>query len=542
MINLLVNNPLLSIFVVAAVGYLVGSFKILGSRLGVAAVLFVGLCFGALDPRLEAPEVIFQLGLVFFVYSIGLASGKAFFDSFRQNGTRDILFVLLMLTLSGGLAVLLHFLFDFDALTTAGIYTGSTTNTPALAGVLDRATQQATGDISDQIQGAVVAYSFTYPMGVIASLVSIIWMEKLLKVDYKGEKKKLRKQYPLEDQLTSCTVIVENTDIADTSIRDLLRTYDWNVKFGRIKKEDNVELTNYDTVLQEGDQLMVVGSAEELGEVIEILGHKSKNMLDTDRSIFDVRRIFVSRPDVVGVPLSTLDLQSKFNAVVTRIRRGDVDMLASNDTILELGDRVRFVARREDLRALSTYFGDSYYRSSQVNLFSFGLGIALGLLLGLVQFSLPGGVTFKLGFAGGPLIVGLILGSLYRTGPIVWTLPYSTNVTLRQIGLILLLAVIGLRSGSTFFETLQSGDGSLVFISGTIISMLTAMLTLWIGYKLIKIPFSLLTGFVSNQPAILEFALQRAGNRIPLVGYSLMFPIALITKIIYAQVIFLILS
>jgi putative transport protein len=542
MINLLVNNPLLSIFVVAAVGYLVGSFKILGSRLGVAAVLFVGLCFGALDPRLEAPEVIFQLGLVFFVYSIGLASGKAFFDSFRQNGTRDILFVLLMLTLSGGLAVLLHFLFDFDALTTAGIYTGSTTNTPALAGVLDRATQQATGDISDQIQGAVVAYSFTYPMGVIASLVSIIWMEKLLKVDYKGEKKKLRKQYPLEDQLTSCTVIVENTDIADTSIRDLLRTYDWNVKFGRIKKEDNVELTNYDTVLQVGDQLMVVGSAEELGEVIEILGHKSKNMLDTDRSIFDVRRIFVSRPDVVGVPLSTLDLQSKFNAVVTRIRRGDVDMLASNDTILELGDRVRFVARREDLRALSTYFGDSYYRSSQVNLFSFGLGIALGLLLGLVQFSLPGGVTFKLGFAGGPLIVGLILGSLYRTGPIVWTLPYSTNVTLRQIGLILLLAVIGLRSGSTFFETLQSGDGSLVFISGTIISMLTAMLTLWIGYKLIKIPFSLLTGFVSNQPAILEFALQRAGNRIPLVGYSLMFPIALITKIIYAQVIFLILS
>lgn len=542
MIDLLVNNPLLSIFVVAAVGYLVGSFKILGSRLGVAAVLFVGLCFGALDTRLEAPEVIFQLGLVFFVYSIGLASGKAFFDSFRQNGTRDILFVLLMLTLSGGLAILLHFLFDFDALTTAGIYTGSTTNTPALAGVLDRATQQAAGDISDQIQGAVVAYSFTYPMGVIASLVSIIWMEKLLKVDYNGEKRRLRKQYPLEDELTTCTVVVDNPAVANTSIRDLLKDNDWSVKFGRIKKADQVELVNYDTILEVGDQLMVVGSGDELGEVISLLGYKSETMLDTDRSIFDVRRIFVSRPDVVGVPLSTLDLGSKFNAVVTRIRRGDVDMLASNDTILELGDRVRFVARREDLRALSKYFGDSYYRSSQVNLFSFGLGIALGLLLGLVQFTLPGGVSFKLGFAGGPLIVGLILGSLYRTGPIVWTLPYSTNVTLRQIGLILLLAVIGLRSGSTFFETLQSGEGSLVFISGTIISMLTAMLTLWIGYKLVKIPYSLLTGFVSNQPAILEFALQRAGNRIPLVGYSLMFPIALIIKIIYAQIIFLLLS
>lgn len=542
MIDLLISNPLLSIFVVAAVGYLVGSIKILGSRLGVAAVLFIGLGFGALDPRLEAPEVVFQLGLVFFVYSIGLASGKSFFDSFRQNGTRDIIFVLLMLTISGLLAVGLHFSFGFDALTTAGIYTGSTTNTPALAGVLDRATQQATGDISNQIEGAVVAYSFTYPMGVIASLVSIIWMEKLLKIDYDGEKKSLRKQYPLEDNLTSCTVVITNAGVSGLTIRDLLKENDWNVKFGRIKSGDDVRLSNYDTILQLNDEIMVVGSDQELEVVTEALGHQSAYKLDHDRSQYDVRRIFVSRPDVVGVPISSLDLQSKYNAVVTRIRRGDVDMLASSDTVLELGDRVRFVASREDLRALSDYFGDSYYRSSQVNLFSFGLGIALGLLLGLVEFTLPGGVAFKLGFAGGPLIVGLVLGSLYRTGPIVWTLPYSTNVTLRQIGLILLLSVIGLRSGSTFFETLTSGNGSLVFISGTIISMMTAMLTLFIGYKMIKIPFSLLTGFVANQPAILEFALQRAGNRIPLVGYSLMFPIALIIKIIYAQVIFLLLS
>lgn len=542
MIQLLIDNPLLSLFVVAAVGYLVGSIKILGSRLGVAAVLFVGLVFGGIDHNIAVPEILFQLGLVFFVYSIGLSSGPAFFNSFKQNGARDISFVLLMLTISGLLAIAVHYLFGFDALTTTGLYAGSTTNTPALAGVIDRVTQSPPSDLSGNIQSAVVAYSFTYPMGVLASIFSIIWMERLLKVDYNEEKKKLRKQFPFEEDLSSVTARITNLEVVGVSIRALLNTYDWNVKFGRIKREHDVTLSNYDTVLQLDDEIMVVGPQTELPTIIQVLGKQSKESINHDRRDYDVRRIFVSNPAVVGRPLSALDLNSRFDAVITRIRRGDTDMLASADTILELGDRVRFVASREDLRELSKFFGDSYYRSSQVNLFSFGLGIALGLLLGIVEFTLPGGVTFKLGFAGGPLIVGLILGSLYRTGPIVWTLPYSTNITLRQIGLIILLAVIGIRSGGAFFDTLLSGTGSMVFLGGAVISMTTAILTLVIGYKLIKIPFSMLTGFVANQPAILEFALARSGNRIPLVGYSLMFPIALITKIIYAQILYMILS
>ena len=216
-------------------------------------------------------------------------------------------------------------------------------------------------------------------------------------------------------------------------------------------------------------------------------------------------------------------------------------MLAKPDTVLELGDRIRFVARRKDLKPLSDFIGDSYYKSSQVNLFTFGLGIALGLALGMIEFTLPGNIGFKLGYAGGPLIVGLILGALYRTGPIVWVLPYSVNVTLRQVGLILLLAVIGIKSGTSFVSSFNFEVGLKLFMGGCLLSLATAVFALIIGYKLFKIPFSVLTGFVSNQPAILDFALERSKNNLPMIGYTVVFPIAAVLKIVYAQVLFLIL-
>jgi len=168
---------------------------------------------------------------------------------------------------------------------------------------------------------------------------------------------------------------------------------------------------------------------------------------------------------------------------------------------------LELVARKEDIKELRKLFGDSYDAISHINLFSFGVGMALGLLLGMITFSLSPTISFKLGFAGGPLIIGLILGALRRTGPIVWTLPYSANLTLRQFSLTLLLATIGLQSGSTFFSTIGDGGAGLIFIGGTLISCVTAFITLYIGYKWIKIPFSFLMGMVSNQPAILQFAM-----------------------------------
>ncbi len=541
MVELLKENPLLLLFIVASLGYLLGTIKFKGSNLGVAAVLFVGLAFGAIDKDLHIPDVIFSLGLVLFVYSIGLSSGAAFFKSYKKNGLRDFFFLLTMLILSGLIAVGLAFLFGFDAASITGIYAGSTTNTPALAGVIDYVQEMNTNGLNDELsKKLVVGYSYSYPMGVMGGIIAIVMMEKFLKINYKEEAYNLRSEYPVGTDLSSYTIEITNENVKGKQLRDLFKEQNWNIVFGRIDKKGDISLSNYDVILEKGDLIVAVGEREELNRATEFLGRKANKSLSYYRHKYDSRRIFVSNPDVVGKTIASLGLDKKFNALITRIRRGDIDMLAREDTVLELGDRIRFVARREDLKSLSDYFGDSYTQSSKVNLFSFGLGIGLGLLLGSFEIPIAENFSFKLGNAGGPLIVGLVLGALRRTGPIVWLLPYSSNVTLQQIGLILLLSCVGITSGNAFIESFTS-QGMLFFIASCIISILSAVLTLWIGYKVIKIPFSLLMGIVSNQPAILDFATSRSGSQIPVYGYTMMFPIALISKIVIAQLLFLLL-
>ncbi len=538
----LATNPLLLLFVVAAIGYLVGNIRIKGLSLGVAAVLFVGLLFGMINPEYNVDPIVFKIGLIFFVYSIGLSSGPAFFKSFRRNGWRDIGYVIIMLTSTLLIAMGAHFIFNFSHGITTGLYSGSSTNTTALAAIIDLINNTKTGDNSDEIQQLVVGYTYSYPVGVIGVMIVLKLMERFFKIDYKKEKKLLKKDYSVDSKLTSRTIKITNADVDGLKIRDFNKKHNYNVIFGRIQKSEEIGLTHFDTVLNLGDRIMIIGNVDDIKAATSELGKESENTFYHDRKTYDIRRIFVSNPEVVGSTISSLNLPEKFDAVITRIRRGDIDILAKGNTILELGDRIRFIARREDLNRLSEYFGDSYYASSRVNLFSFGLGIAIGLLLGLVEFSLPGGLTFNLGYAGGPLIVGILLGALRKTGPIVWTLPYGANVTLQQIGLIMLLAVVGLKSGNSFLESLGQFEGLNIFMGGVFITILSSIISIYIGYKIFKIPYTLLLGFMSNQPAILEFGQDLSKNKIPVIGYTVMFPIAMILKILYAQILYLILS
>ncbi len=537
--QVLIDNPVLLLFVVAALGYLIGNIKIKGSGLGVAAVLFVGLFFGAIDPGFKLPSIIFQIGLLLFIYSIGLSSAPAFFQSIKNNGTRDILFIIGMLTFSFALAFGLSHLLGFDASTITGIYAGSTTNTPALAGAINLALERGL-DQADAISNQmVVGYSFSYPMGIIGVMIAIAVVRRIYKVDFEKERLQLKEKYPLGENLTSRSVLITNVEVIGKTLRDIKQTYPWNIKFVQVNQADGgMSLTNWSYVLKEKDQLMIVGEEAVVNEAIQTLGRLSPFNLSKDRRVFDVRRIFVSNPKVIGKKIAELELEQKFDAIITRIRRGDTEMLAHGSTVLQAGDRIRFIASRKELKSLANYFGDSYTAISQVNLFSFGVGITLGMLLGMINFTLPGGISFKLGFAGGPLVVALILGMLRRTGPIVWTLPYGANVTIQQIGLTFLLAAIGVSSGNTFINNLSS-EAMNIMIGASMISMLTTIFALVVGYSIIKIPFSILLGFVSNQPAILDFNLNITNNRVPNIGYTMMMPVALILKIIYAQLLFI---
>lgn len=542
MLSLFSENPILLLFFVAASGYALSKLKIWGTSLGIAAVLFVGLIVGGLDPDIRVPEIIIWLGLSIFVYSIGVSSGPSFFNTFKNRGSKDIIFILAMLALSASLAVGLHYLLHFDSAITAGIYAGGSTNTPALAGLLDvisNLTDQTI--IQSEQEKAVTGYSLTYPMGIIGAMLAIAVLDRIFKVDFRSEEEKLEHIYPSRKELVNQTIRVEWENEENKQIRDLLKEFKWPIVFGRMERNGRVSLSSFDTVLKKGDAIMVVGSRYAVDEVTTFLGRKSTDQLSFDQSDYESRRIFVSNPDVAGQKIAALNLNEKYAAIITRIRRGDIDLLASGSTVLELGDRVRFVAHKKDISKVASLFGDSYEELSKIDLFSFGLGMALGLILGMTTFEI-GSYSFKLGMAGGPLIVGLILGGLRRTGPVVWSLPYSANITLRQIGLIFMLAGIGVNSGYNFFSILTTGLGLWIFLAGAIFSFLTAIFTLIIGYKLLKIPFSILLGMVSTQPAILDYAMEKSRNQLPVIGFTLMLPVAVVFKILFTQFLYSFLS
>jgi len=539
MLKTLIDNPLLLLFLVAAIGYPLGRIKIFGSSLGVASVLFTGLAIGSLHPELKLPEIIYILGVALFVYTVGLANGPAFLASLRRQGIRHNFLVVGVLIFAAGLTVLAQQLFNLRPGLAAGMFAGSLTNTPALAAILDILKHTVPPDMLNRfLADPVVGYSVTYPMGVIGSILSISFLQRLWKVDYAAEAKQLRGFGVATEPLSNVTIRVTCQEAVGTTIEELRKKNGWDILFGRIRHEDSVSLADPASCLAIGDQVTAVGIQEELERVTRFLGERSDTELDLDRRVFDYRRIFVSNPKLVGRRLRDLRLKENHGAIITRIRRGDDDILAGGDTILELGDRVRVITDHDRIDQVSEFFGDSYRAVSEVDILTFSLGLALGLFLGTLPIPLPGGSELRLGFAGGPLLTALVLGTLGRTGPLVWSLPYSANITLRQIGLILFLAGVGTRAGYGFITTFSQQGGLLLFGTGIVITCTVAVSMLWIGYRLFKIPMSLLIGMLAGlqtQSAVLGYALEQSRNELPTVGYASVYPVATFTKILLAQ-------
>lgn len=537
MIDLLADNPLLLLFVVAALGVPLGRIPLGGSRLGVAAVLFSGLAVGALDPRLTLPPIVYLLGLVLFIYPVGLSSGPAFFAAFRRKGLRDNLLVAGVLLAAAAGAAGLGLALGLGGPLTAGLFAGALTNTPALAAVLEAVERANPGGPEALLTAPAVGYSIAYPVGVLGVILAIVATQRLWRVDYAAEAGDLVELGASHVDLVNLTVEMTRPEHQGRILTALADEEGWDVIFSRIETAEGVEVVDPETRLQFGQRLTVVGTAEAVESVRRVLGRRADQGLTLDRTTIDHRRIFVSSGEVVGRTLAELRLPQRFGAVITRVRRGDVELMPHADMVLELGDRVRVVAPRARIDELSRWFGDSYHALSQVNVLTFSLGIALGMLVGLVPIPLPG-VTVQLGLAGGPLLVGLVLGARGSTGPLVWTMPYSANHTLRQLGLVLFFAGVGTRAGFAFGETLLQPSGVLLFAAGTALTCGAALLTLWVGHRRLGIPMSLLTGMVAGlhtQPAVLSHATEQTGNDLPGVGYATVFPTATLLKLILAQ-------
>lgn len=529
--GVLIDNPLLLLFLVVGVGAALGQVRVKGIALGPAAALFVGLAVSAADDRLaNTPPIVQQIGLALFIYTVGLASGPSFLAELRRGGARVLIGVTLLLgsmaLVVAGVATVL----DLDTGARSGLFAGSLTNTPALSAAINSLGDAITdGAVTDP----VVGYSLAYPLGVLTMLVAAAWTLR------RGARRTAAAGADTTAgtaELTNATLLVRRDGLA--SLGALRHWEGARLAFGRYEHAGAVQLATTDVLLQPGDLCTVIGTPDDVDRFIAWAGERSTRHLPLDRALLDFRRISVSNRKLAGARLRELDLEGRYGATITRVRRGDMDLVADGDFVLRLGDRLRVVGPSARMGEVATLLGDSDRSLGEVDAMGFALGMGIGLLIGLVAIPLPGGGEIELGVGGGPLIAGLVLGTLSRTGPITWQVPHAANLTLRQLGILVFLAAVGIRSGATFGDAVGTGVGARVAVAAAIITVFVAGASLVLTRVVSPDPVTAaghIAG-IETQPAVQAYAAEASkGDPRVDAGYALVLPLAMIVKLILVQ-------
>jgi putative transport protein len=530
----LTQFPVVTLFAVIGVGYLLGQVRIFGFRLGVAGVLFAGLAVGSLGPDIALPSIVSTVGLILFIYSIGIQFGPGFVNPFRRDGYRDNVFCIAMLILGAGAAIGVALWQGLAGPTLAGLFSGSLTNAPALAAaqevLRDNHRALAPSVLQQLVDRPVIAFGLAYPFGVLGVMLSFQVYRTVFRI-------KLARSEPA-DPISVRDFVVQNPGVTGQSLADVLRLHkDLGFVISRIRHLEETTLATAESQLALGDIVAVVGNRPAFERARHIFGEPSEIHIEHDRTVLDYRRVFVSSPEIVGKRIGDLDVQGRLSATVTRLRRGDLDIVPNSDTRLEYGDRVRVLTAPSNFAEISRFFGDSIRGTAETDFGSVGLGMTLGVILGLIPFPLPGGTMLRLGLAGGPLIAGLVLGRLQHTGPITWVIPMSANLTLRQIGLVLFQAGVGTRAGFGFVETVRT-SGVEMILGGAVITAAVAMASLVVGHRLLRQPFESVMGLVCaihTEPASLAYASLVSSSDAPQASYARVFPVCTVAKIVLAQ-------
>jgi len=525
-VDFFADDPVLLVFIVIGIGAGMGTVRVKGVSLGPAAALFTGLAVGAISERFSNATglgLLRGLGLALFTYTIGLASGPSFVAGVRHGGLRVMGLVVALCGLLAGACALVGPLFDLSPADRAGLFSGAATSTPAL-----QAAAQAvkTGD-------PVVAYSLTYPSAIVAMLVVLaLLLGRHLPVPHRLAPPE---PPPAGEPVVNWTVHVTQAGLP--VLGTLRHRYD-ELGFSRHRRSGDVHLPTEDTLLEPGDDIVVLGPERSVSAFCRDVGERSDDHLPLDRTALDFRRVVVSNRRLAGAHLGHLSLASRYGCTVTRVRRGDVDHVATDDFVLQLGDRVRVVGPPARLAEVARLFGDSERRLTEVDAFGFALGIAAGLALGHLPIPLPGGLRLELGAGGGPLVVGLAAGVVSRTGPITWQVAQGANLVIRQLGLLMFLACAGLGSGTTFADAVTTRHGLQLAVAGVIVASLFAAIVPFsvetLGRRNVLDTAGLFCG-IETQPAALSFAVGRVADDRLNVGYALAFPVAMIAKILIVQ-------
>jgi putative transport protein len=515
-VELLVDQPLLQVFIVVGLGALLGIVPFGPIKFGAAGALFVGLAIGALDEDLGVGLGLLQsLGLALFVYCVGLAGGGPFVRGLRTYAPMMAVSLLVLVGVAV-LAMVAGLALGVSPAFIAGVFAGAGNSTPALQAALDVA---GTNEPS-------VGYSLAYPVGVATSIAIVA---VVMRKPRSGRKDPAPAAAAgLVNATARVTQDCDLTDVPGVVERQLLVTM--------LRRDEHTRVVAGTLRLRAGDEVLVVGPPEPVERALAWLGERADHDLVDDRTEVTYRRVLLSNPDLVGLTVAELGLEQRFGGVVSRVRRADMDMLALPDTELRVGDRLRVVVPRAKVEDISAYLGDSERRVNELDLLTVGLGLGIGLLVGIPGVEV-GGITLSLGAAAGPLIVGMALGAIRRTGPLTWEIPLAANQLLRQLGVAVFLASVGLSAGREFADQLFTGTGAIGIGLAFVVILVGAALTAWMARRL-GASSARVAGLVAGydgQPAVLSYANEQAMDERIDAGYATLFALDTIGKIIIVQ-------
>ncbi len=515
------QQPLLSLFLVIGLGYALGGVNVRGFALGAGAVLFVGLAAGMLAPKSAPPALVGSLGLVLFVYGIGIQYGKQFFAGVTSPfGLKANGLVLLSHIAGIGVCWIAWAAFSVAPSAVAGLFCGALTSTPALQAAISAAGS------NDPALGYSVAYPFGFIAPIICMYFANVWIKRKVMT-------------PATAGLDHCEVLVRNPRVIGRPLAEVSAQLPTGVRVFAVRTGNQNRVPAPDIVLADNDVVALTGESEAAIEGARILiGEVAAGQITADRGDLDYFRLFVSRPAVVGVSLADLRIPGVPEFSVMHVRRGDVDLLPRPELKLEFGDRVGIMLSREYRDTARKHFGDSIKGTTEFSYVSLGIGMALGVLLGVLPLPIPGLGSLCLGVAGGPLIVGLILGRLGHTGGWVWTMPPSANIILRNFGLTVFLAQVGMTSGPKFLETVAQ-TGPIFLALGAAMVLVAVLFNLLVGHFFFKLNFDELLGAtcgVAANPAQMVFASKLTASDRTDVVYAMTFPTGTIMKILLLQV------
>ena len=542
-------QAILILSLICATGLALGKIRIFGVSLGVTFVFFAGIIAGhfgvSIDP--EMLSLAQNFGLIIYIYSLGIQVGPGFFSSFKHGGIKLNLLSLMLLLVGSLMAMIMFWTTDLTASETVGLLSGAVTNTPML-GAGQQALLQADPENVNGANRMAMACAVAYPFGLIGMILTVILLRKIL-----APKNSTRTHGSSSDNTFVAEYQISNPAIFGKTIKDIRQGADCQFVISRVWKNEKLIIPTSETILEEGEHILVISGKKDVEKIQTLFGMQEKtdwNKKDIDWNAIDSQlvssKVLVTKPEHNGVKLGDMRLRNSYGINITRVNRAGIDLLPSRNLRLQLGDKLTVVGEARAIENVSAILGNEAKRLTNPNLISIFVGIILGLILGSIPIMLPGISTpIKLGIAGGPIIVGILMGAFGPRFHIATYTTRSANLMLRQLGLTIYLAGLGLSAGAGFFETVFTMEGLKWVVASIALAVVPVLIVAFIAAKIFKTDYvdnmGMLCGGMAN-PFALDYTNQNEDGDDPAVAYATVYPASIFLRVISAQIIILLLS